>query len=214
MNGSITDSAALTQYVNGSGNVSRVIGYSNNSTITNISAWQGMSENGGAAFNTTENLYGKNVTSVDVWNTYGSAAVWAPFTSDIWKQGTAGKYQLPILTSLAIPDADASYLMPDSPMPFVPDSGGADDGSELLAAVQQSTGTPTLVPGTPTETPVPQHTEPADTATPTETPAQQHAEPADTGTPTQTAVPVETEAAVPAAGILAGFATAAILRRK
>jgi hypothetical protein len=36
----------------------------------------------------------------------------------------------------------------------------------------------------------------------------------DTPVPVQTAVPTATEAAVPMAGILAGFAAAAILRRK
>jgi hypothetical protein len=72
-----------------------------------------MSENGGAAFDTTADLYGKNVTSLEVWHTYGSSDIWIPFSTGVWMQGTAENYQLPILINLAPPDADAGYLRPD-----------------------------------------------------------------------------------------------------
>jgi hypothetical protein len=204
---SITDSYALNRYVSGSANVSRVLGCGEKTgTMTGISAWEGMETD--SVFSTSAELYGRNVTSRQVWDTYPDGYIWTgSFSRSVWKPGTSGMYRLPVLTGLAAPDFDASYLV------WYPADSGDDNGAELLAAVGMTpTAAPAVIPA-----PGPASSETLPTADPIADPVEkpEHSEtlePAET--PVQTAVPTATRAAVPVAGILAGMLAAAVLGRK
>ncbi|MBZ3936180.1 putative repeat protein (TIGR02543 family) [Methanimicrococcus blatticola] len=114
----LTNCYALNKNITGSSTSfpNRLVGYISsfhmgNLTTTNCFAWDNMEGN----YNSTqpnEKLYGSNLTSVEVWNTF-PAEKWTGWSTTVWAANDYFKFRLPVpvWTDKNI-QADATHLMP------------------------------------------------------------------------------------------------------
>lgn len=111
-NSKLTNCYALNENVTGNLHVNRIIGRLGGSiTISNCLAWEDME--GFAYSNSNPNLYGTNVSSSDVWNTFSGGTIWTGWSTSVWDANTFVKFLLPVhvWTDLNIQE-DATHLIP------------------------------------------------------------------------------------------------------